>query len=496
MKITGAVTCRRAIGRLVLALCLAAHAQVRDETLKTIQAMVRARQYNEALQMSKTALARSPRDYRVWALRGITFSLQGNGKPAMEAFDKALSISPGYMPALQGEAQLLYPTRDKRVVPILERILMVAPQDVTAHEMLAMVDQGHDDCTSAIPHFLASAEIVETHPRSLEAYAKCLAQAGDPEKALAAFDRLSTLLPERAYPRYDSGLLLVEMKKYGDAVKILGPLAEANPSDAEILSLASEAYEGTGDTPKAVALLRDAIVLSPTTPDYYTRFASLSLTHESFQVGIDMVAAGIDRLPNDASLYISRGLLYAQLAQYDRAEADFKKAEALDSKQSITSYALDLSQLQKNDNEGALEQIRAQLRLHPDSALLHYLLGKLLFDQGTAGNSDEVLSTTLAAVKLQPNLLEPRDLLANIYLRAGQYDLATEQCRAALQYDGDDQVAIYHLIVALRHANSAEAHEEIQTLVKRLAVLQESSRKQEIDRKRFKLVEEQTVPPS
>jgi hypothetical protein len=35
------------------------------------------------------------------------------------------------------------------------------------------------------------------------------------------------------------------------------------------LSLASEAYESAGDTPKAVSLLRQAIVLSPENASFY-----------------------------------------------------------------------------------------------------------------------------------------------------------------------------------------------------------------------------------
>jgi tetratricopeptide (TPR) repeat protein len=223
----------------------------------------------------------------------------------------------------------------------------------------------------------------------------------------------------------------------------------------------------------------------------------LSLDHESYQVGIDMLDAGLQRLPNEASLYISRGMLYSQLAQYDRAENDFRKAEQLDSKQSVTSFALDLAQLQKNNPEAAIAQIRSQLKVHPESALLHSLLARLLFDQGADGNSakaDEALHSALTAVKLKPDLLEARNLLANIYLRAGKYDLAAEECRRTLQYDPSDQVAIYHLIVALRHANSPESREQIQALVKRLSALQAAARQEDVDRKRFKFVE-QPAPP-
>ena len=54
--------------------------------------------------------------------------------------------------------------------------------------------------------------------------------------------------------------------KQDDAsLKVLEPLLTDDQKDPDILSLASQAYEATKNTPKAVELLRKAIVLSPAT---------------------------------------------------------------------------------------------------------------------------------------------------------------------------------------------------------------------------------------
>jgi tetratricopeptide (TPR) repeat protein len=125
------------------------------------------------------------------------------------------------------------------------------------------VEQKQGDCKRALAHFQASSETVAAHPVSLEAYGRCLAQTGQEEKAIPVFEQLAVLLPERSYPKYDVALLQVQTKHYDAALKVLAPLVAADPSDPEILSLASDAYEATGDTPQAVSLLREAIVLSP-----------------------------------------------------------------------------------------------------------------------------------------------------------------------------------------------------------------------------------------
>lgn len=209
-----------------------------------------------------------------------------------------------------------------------------------------------------------------------------------------------------------------------------------------------------------------------------------------------MIDVGLSRIPGDSSLYLSRGLLYVQLAEYDKAEADFKTAENLDSKQTLTSYAIALAELEKNEPEKALSQVRSQLRVHPDSPSHYYLLAKLLERDASDDHSRairEAIRSALTAVRLKPDFVEARNLLAGLYQQSGQYALAMEQCELALRYAPSDQSAMYHLITSLRHSGKSGDRDKLQVLVKRLSQAQHASREQDANRKRFKLVEEK--PP-
>ena len=108
-------------------------------------------------------------------------------------------------------------------------------------------------------------------------------QTKQPAKAISVFEQLVLLLPKQNYPKYDLAVLLLETKQNEAALKILEPLLVADQSDPDLLSLASEAYEANGETPKAVSLLREAIVLNPKNSNYYVSFAALCLDHQSFQ---------------------------------------------------------------------------------------------------------------------------------------------------------------------------------------------------------------------
>jgi tetratricopeptide (TPR) repeat protein len=489
----------RTISIIVLSFAafLAANGQSAKTSLNSIESLIRSQHYEQAIGLIKSSLHEKPDDFRLWSLEGIAMSLQGNTAGALTAFDHALHLAPGYLPALRGKVQLLYQSQDLQAIPLLDEIVKVDSHDATAHEMLGVLNRKQGNCKTAIEHFEQSAGLIQTHPASLAAYGDCLLNSGQPKEAVPVFERLASLLPQSVDSQYDLALALVASKEYQAALKVIEPMLAANPSDSDLLSLSAEAYEASGDTPRAVAALRQAIVLSPTNPSYYVAFASLCLAHSSFQVGIDMINAGLQRIHNDSSLYLSRGLLYAQLAKYDQAEDDFHTAEQLDSSQSLSSYAIDLAEIERNQGDKALQNIRTQLKAHPDSPWLHYALARLLDNKGSGADAksfEEAKQSALEAVRLKPDLIEARNLLTNMYLHSEQYDAAIEQSRQVLQLDPENESALYHLILALRRSGTASQSDEIEKLAKQLSGLQQASFHKEIETNRYKLVEQ--APPS
>src|ERR1700726_3710830 len=152
------------------------------------------------------------------------------------------------------------------------------------------------------------------------------------------------------------------------AMATLEPLL-ATKQDALSLELASAAYEDLHDTEKAVETLRQAILLVPGNVNLYVDFASLSAAHQSFQVGIDVVNDGINLQPKAAPLYFARGVLYVQLADYEKAQADFEKAYELDPSQSLSAAAQGLAAAQESDLTGALAGGRQKLIHRPDDPI-------------------------------------------------------------------------------------------------------------------------------
>ena len=468
---------------------------------QAIQAALRAGDFAQALQLTRSQLQQSPRDAKLWTLQGIAFSGLGKNKEALAAYDKALTISPDYLPALEGAAELEYKAESARAIPRLNRILKQRPNDPTSHAMLAALSYKEHDCAAAVKHFALSGELIKNQPAALGEFGSCLVELQRPEEAIPVLAQITALLPDDPRHRYDLAVAQVDAHHDKDALDTLQPLLAETEPDPDTLDLAASAYEDQGDTPKAVNLIRQAILTNPKKIEYYLDFATLSFNHQSFDVGIDMMNVGIQQAPNEARLYVARGILYIQLAQYEKGEGDFQTAMRLDPRQASGAIAQGMAQIQQSNLDQALATTNSQLKSHPQDAFLHYMKAQILVQKGASAGSPEfkeAIAAAMRATQLNPDFVLARDVLGSLYLKSGQLTLAIEQCRLALRANPSDQESLYHLIQALRQSGKG-SKTEMAELVKQLADLRRQTRNQESSANRYKLTEAapatQAAPP-
>jgi tetratricopeptide (TPR) repeat protein len=463
--------------------------QESSDAARAISAEIRARNYQGALDLCRAALEKSPKDTRLLVMEGFAYSGLGKQKEALGAYNAALKISPDFLPALEGAAQIEYNEGDARAEATLKHLLTLRPDEPTSHAMMAVVLYKKNDCKGAVEHFEKSAQLIETQPAALEQYGSCLVQLQRPADAIPIFERALAANADDKRARYDLAETQLLAQKSADAIATLQPMIEGDKPDAAALDLAAQAQEDLDNTPEAVKLLRQAIILDPKNPGYYLDFATLSFNHTSYQVGVDMLNVGLQQIPNSAELYGARGILYIQMAEYEKGESDLETAQRLDPKQTFSADAQGLSELQAHSPEDALAKVRARLKMHPNDAFLHFLLAQILVQSGAALGSPEyaeALREGERALALNPKLTAARDLLGDLYLKAGQNAKSVAQSREALKEDPSDQAALYHLVQALR---TTDKKGEIPDLLKRLAALREETRKQEAAKSRYKLTE-------
>src|SRR3954447_14939258 len=239
------------------------------DQLEAIRAALRARDFEQAVERSRSALRQAPNDPQLWTLQAMALASMGKPAEALQSFQHALKIDPNDMAALEGAAQLHYEAGSRRAVPLLTRILQRRPGEPTAHAMLAVLEYREGNCKAAVAHFEKAGALIDSQVDALHAQATCLVRLQQPDAAIGVIQRSVALQPEDLRERRLLAAVQLMAEKPQDAVATLSPLVQGSQADGETLGLASAAYEKSGDTPRAVATLRQAILLDPRNIDLY-----------------------------------------------------------------------------------------------------------------------------------------------------------------------------------------------------------------------------------
>ncbi|MFL6303133.1 MAG: tetratricopeptide repeat protein [Candidatus Sulfotelmatobacter sp.] len=471
--------------------------QSANNRIEIIASALRNREFDSALQLLQPALKASPKNPQLWMFQGLAYSGKGDQKSALNSYQSALKVSPDYLPALEGAAQLQYEAGNPEAAPLLQHVLRLRPNDATTHAMLAVIAYKENDCAAAVEHFSRSESLLNSQAGALQEYGVCLLKLKQTDKAAHVFQEIVASHPDD--PRGRRGLAAIQLTagQPQDALSTLQPLLGSVP-DVSTMQLAAAVYEANKDTPNAVKVLREAIIKDPHNVALYVDFADIAMSHQSFQAGIEMLNAGLNLQPTAAELYLARGVLYVQLADYEKAEGDFEKAEQLDPHQALSAAAQGMvaEEQNQNDPDRALTTVRAKLAKKPGDGFLWYLQAAILSQKAPAAGSEDFqqgMRSAKKAVTLQPSLSAAHNVLAKFYLDSGQPALAAKECRLVLQQNPADQTALYHLVLALRKTNDQS---EIPELLKRLANARQEATREEGERNRYKLVVSPSAQPN
>lgn len=269
-----------------------------SQTTPNTQAIINelhARRYSEAREMAQQALKKSPNDERLWTLDGFALAHLGDTKSALASYQHALDLSPNYLPALEGAAEIEYNASDQRAVPLLNKILLTHPNDETIftdHRImrrpgaapvavtvptelvawrepppsvakrnlaLAHVSSG---LTRHFPPWIVRGyrmltEIQTAFPDDvdvLNAFGTALLQGNQPQEAKFAFDRVLTVEPANASFEENAGRADLACGHIEAAVHHLEKALDMDPLLLSAAGVLEGIYRKQGDTAKQAAL--------------------------------------------------------------------------------------------------------------------------------------------------------------------------------------------------------------------------------------------------
>jgi tetratricopeptide (TPR) repeat protein len=441
----------------VALLASSAHGEDYSEARKAVAGAVSAHQNAEALRLLEPLLKAHPQDPSLWTLRGMALDTPEQTKESIDSFDKALSIDKTYLPALKGASQTAYLRGDPHASQYVQRLLAVAPANEVANAMAAAIAYNAKDCAGSIQYFERSGDEVVKNSVALAEFADCLSRQERWSQANQVLARGLELHPQSVQIRYNLALAKMRDHHPDEAIQVLEPLAGAK--DSELLNLLASAYVKANRPDDAFRALENAILISPADETNYLDLAILCLEHNQENRSVIAASAGIAKIPKATTLYLIRGVAYAQIADYGNAEKDFTVAARIDPNQSHSTIAMSMLYSDQNqiDKEKAL--LVQQLKTTPNDAVANYLMADILLREGAEPGQpqfEEARTDLVRSLVAQPNSAEAQVLMGTLYQQEEKLPEALDHFNMALKVEPDNRSALDHELMLLRklHRNS------------------------------------------
>jgi tetratricopeptide (TPR) repeat protein len=445
---------------------LPARGQSAPTTKREVAAAINARQYAAALHLLEPMLQISPKDASLWTLRGVAFDGQGDTRESLASFHHALTLDGGFLPALEGAAQTAYLHDDPKALQYVENLLAHAPENEVANAMAGALTYQSHECGSSVAYYERSKEQVYRDHRAVDEFADCLLKQQQARRAVEVLSHAVELYPESLQFKYN--LAVAELKNHQpeQVVDVLSPLSSVK--DADLLNLLALAYEQAKRPDEAFRVLETAIEVSPQEQTNYLDLAILCLEHNQEQRSVQAATAGIARIPKASSLYLIRGVAYAQLAKYDEAESDFMTAAELEPDQPHSTIAMSLLYSDRNEVDKEKALLTRQLTVTPNDAVTNYMLADLLIRSGALPHQpdfDKALMHLRKSLAARPDSAEAQILMAKLLSQEGNYQDALSHIEVALKSEPNNQSALNRRFVLLRKLHrDAEADEVLSRL--------------------------------
>jgi tetratricopeptide (TPR) repeat protein len=433
-------------------------------------ALISSQKYNAALERLAPLLQAHPKDASLWTLRGLALQGLRQRNESLASFDRALAMDQGYLPALEAASQTAYLDHDPRANGYVQRLLSVDPANEVANAMAGALAYPSHDCASVVDHFQRSHSAVYKDENALAEFADCFLSNGKAGQAVEILNRGSQLHPASVQLKYNLAVAYLQDHDPAQAVRTLEPLAEVR--DSGLLNLLAYAYTQVNRPDDAFRTLENAIELSPLEQLNYLDLGILCLELNQENRSVVAATAGIARIDKAPALYLLRGIAYAQLAEYDKAESDFTEAAQLEPDQPQGTIAMSLLYSDRHELQKEEALLDKQLELTPNDAVANYLLADLLIREGAEPGQPEfekAQSDLAKSLMANPNSAEAQVLSGRLCERANEPAEALDHFRSALKIEPDNRAALDHELLLLRklHRNreASEASDHLKSVL-------------------------------
>lgn len=376
------LTARRLLGRLYARM-------IGDPQTRTInQSMLK-----NAIEQYQKVTAIDAGDVDAWMMLGRLQKIAQNSVEAKKAYQAVLAKDPENVDALSGLALVLADVGDTNgAAELLKKVAEKSPNLRTFTALAAAYEQMRDYNSAA----MTMKRAVDMQPENGELrrdYANLLVQAKRYDEAITVFKEIVTDEPRDVQSLLRLSQLHQEVNQIDEAWAANKKAKELDPGNVEIRYNEAGLYEAQGKVPEAITALKDVLV-------------STGRGGSSAEKG------------NRAMLLERLGLLYRGNDQTAEAIASFKEMGELDKEYAARSLAqMADTYRQGKQSQKALETADEGLKRFPNDRLLVTIRATTLAEMGRSAEASTEMKKLLGGKSDRDVYLQ----LAQIYDKAKNY---------------------------------------------------------------------------
>jgi tetratricopeptide (TPR) repeat protein len=381
----------------------------------------------------------------------------------------------------------------KDAIAAYERAADMEPGDPRTMDSLGQALLSNNQLDEALVQFKQLAAADPDNAEPLVHIAEIQRRQSKFEDALATIKKARKLDPTSLEAGYNEGLMLDVLGRFDEAAQTYSAMIdltshangaytneeknnrgiflerlasvyqEQNKSDQAIATYqkmidmggdtAMRGFQGQVDTyrnahqfDKAIDVSRKAVAADPKNRDLKLMLAGELTDQDKADEGIALAKSLLNNTADDRGVWIALGQMDVRLRRWKDAEDAFNKAEPLTTKKEDKTYLLflrgELAERQKHF-EPAEQLFKQVLDLDPSNSMTLNYLGYMLADKGI--RLPEALKMIRKAVELDPGNGAYLDSLGWAYFKMGQYELAEDNLRQAIQRDQTDPTVHEHM---------------------------------------------------
>ncbi|MEJ2031947.1 MAG: tetratricopeptide repeat protein [Deltaproteobacteria bacterium] len=269
-------------------------------------------------------------------------------------------------------------------------------------------------------------------------------QQGDLDRAMAELKELRKYASDVQKVDFTIGRLLIEQKRYPQAIAKFSQMLAENPDLYEARYLLALTYYEQGNRGKAAELLRQ-IPAAAQPYEEATLLQARILEEKKDSAGVEALLK--ERLGREDTrrpiFYTALAVFYQEHDQPERGREVFTEALAHfpDDPQILFQYGL--FQERTGHSEEAMSLMQKVLTIEPQNPYALNYVGYTWADQGV--NLEQALSYIEQAVALKPGDGSIRDSLGWVYYRLGKIDRARAELEKARDLEPEDPHILEHL---------------------------------------------------